>query len=178
MNESEDRVNVFRLAKTLDQLSKNEETEHIVDVILLSRWLQINHPGSILNEAIRGPPEAVDCDRAKSKLEPDQPKPEVRKRQVSKGQPSDSAIEDEMLRMASEMKHVAGGVQTLIRRDVVALEQTSSLQEANIATTSVQISSADSIRNNKRLGFLFMIFMVLSSLAAFIGLCVLIVVIT
>jgi hypothetical protein len=92
--------------------------------------------------------------------------------------PEQASIQEDMLRMASEMKEVAGGVQSIIRRDVLALGHTTYLQDSNINQTTVQTSSADAIKRSKRIGFLFMIFMVLSSIAVFIALFFLIVVIT
>jgi hypothetical protein len=177
MNESLGSINVSRLVSLLDRLGSSDKLEDLVDALVLRRWIQIHYPSACRTEPAPQPQRTTALSQIN--LTCGEKQTSLRPRLVpSKTVPEQASIQEDMLRMASEMKEVAGGVQSIIRRDVLALGHTTYLQDSNINQTTVQTSSADAIKRSKRIGFLFMIFMVLSSIAVFIALFFLIVVIT
>ena len=77
-------------------------------------------------------------------------------------------VEADMLRIASDMREAAIGVQSRIQRDRKILAMTSDLQDENTRATQGQTQSADAVRRSKRLSFFFTVFMVIASAIIFI----------
>jgi hypothetical protein len=90
------------------------------------------------------------------------------KRKVSVMEPG--RIEEDMLRLTSDMREAAVGVQSTLKRDRTVLEMTSKLQDDNMNQTRSQVSSAVDARKARRLSLWMTIFMVLSSLVIFLAL--------
>lgn len=79
-------------------------------------------------------------------------------------------IEEDMLRLTSDMREAAVGVQSTLQRDRAVLEMTSRLQDENMSQTKFQVSSAVDARKSRRLSLWMTIFMVLSSVVIFLSL--------
>lgn len=182
------KAHVEQLVRLFERLSKDSDTISLVDSIAVGLCLRIKysypsetevlHRGAFSKQSSFAIIETESTSQLPVFSPIDRPAVRNRKPTVSADEGRNLEVHEDMIRMAHEMKEVAGGVHSIIKRDTVELSNTYGLQESNIDATSQQNSSADSIRRRNRLSFLFTIFMIFSSLFIFMVLFFLIVVVT
>ena len=116
------------------------------------------------------PQKAVVTESRPESLIPESPETklcELRRRQPGSDINSEE-VEADMLRIASDMREAAVGVQSTLQRDRRILAMTADLQDENSRATVAETKSADAVRRSKRLSFFFTIFMVVSSAIIFV----------
>ena len=170
-----------RLKNLFDKLSTNSDISSVVDCIGLGICLRMKYSYPSESEIL--PLRQLKKKKPSSFSIKEEPsfspeRPILRNRKPTNVVEDGGAVHEDMLRMANEMKEVAGGVRSMIKRDTIELSNTLNLQDLNIQSTSKENMSAEGIRRKKRLSFFYTIFMIFSSLIIFIVLFFLIVVVT